>query len=87
MDLLLDANLSWRIYKKLSQTFPNTDHILNHFKHDESDLVIWDFAKKNNNCIVTNDSDFEDILSIRGFAPKVIILNVEISLMIIYKNI
>lgn len=74
MELLLDANLSWRICKKLSLTFPNTDHILNHFKHDESDLVIWGFAKENNKCIVTNDTDFEDLLSFRGFPPKVIIL-------------
>jgi predicted nuclease of predicted toxin-antitoxin system len=74
MDLLLDANISWRICKNLSKTFPNTDHILNHFKHDESDLAIWNYAKINNKCIVTNDTDFEDLLSFKGFPPKVIIL-------------
>lgn len=38
------------------------------------DSEIWEYAKKNNLLIVTNDEDFFNLSSFRGFPPKVILL-------------
>ena len=39
-----------------------------------TDEAIWDYAKANNCCIVTNDGDFQNILLKKGFPPKLILL-------------
>lgn len=39
---------------------------------DANDKEIWDFAKDNNYCIVTQDSDFNDLNLLFGPPPKVI---------------
>ena len=38
------------------------------------DLDIWNYCKENNFTIITHDDDFEKIVLIKGFPPKVIIL-------------
>jgi predicted nuclease of predicted toxin-antitoxin system len=38
------------------------------------DVEIWEYARKNDMVIVTNDEDFFKIFSIKGFPPKVIML-------------
>jgi predicted nuclease of predicted toxin-antitoxin system len=40
------------------------------------DSEIWDFARKNNLVIVTNDEDFIDFINVRGFPPKIILLRI-----------
>ncbi len=37
-----------------------------------SDLEVWEFAKNNAYCIVTKDSDFNDLAFLKGTPPKVI---------------
>jgi predicted nuclease of predicted toxin-antitoxin system len=37
-----------------------------------SDRTIWDFARKNDFIIVTQDSDFNGLNSLYGFPPKLI---------------
>ncbi|MDI9522815.1 MAG: DUF5615 family PIN-like protein, partial [Bacteroidota bacterium] len=37
-----------------------------------TDLEIWNFAKKNDFIIVTQDSDFNDLNSLYGFPRKII---------------
>jgi predicted nuclease of predicted toxin-antitoxin system len=37
------------------------------------DTEIWEYAKKNNLLIVTNDEDFFNLSSFRGFPPKIIL--------------
>jgi predicted nuclease of predicted toxin-antitoxin system len=39
-----------------------------------TDREIWNWAKKNNYTILTNDIDFEHLLTALNFPPKVIIL-------------
>jgi predicted nuclease of predicted toxin-antitoxin system len=39
-----------------------------------SDDVIWNYAKENGYCIVTNDEDFLNLLLKNGFPPKLILL-------------
>ena len=40
------------------------------------DSEIWDYARKNNLIIVTNDEDFIDFMNVKGFPPKVILLKI-----------
>jgi predicted nuclease of predicted toxin-antitoxin system len=39
---------------------------------NESDTVIWEFAKTNDYTIVTHDSDFNEFSLIKGYPPKII---------------
>ena len=45
-------------------------HVGQHGLDDSNDPEIWDYAAKNNLHILTKDSDFNDILNIKGFPPK-----------------
>lgn len=75
MKLLLDANLSWRLCELLSHHFPLVEHVNKiAIPHPASDEAIWNYAKENDYCIVTNDEDFLKILLKSGFPPKLILL-------------
>src|SRR6476620_5266546 len=72
MRLLFDQNISHRILKILSDEFIGSTTVKQEKLIDCSDKEIWDFAKKENYIIVTQDSDFNDFNSLYGFPPKVI---------------
>ena len=38
------------------------------------DIDIWNYALKNGYTIITKDSDFVDLLELKGFPPKVVLL-------------
>jgi predicted nuclease of predicted toxin-antitoxin system len=75
MNLLLDANLSWRLTATLKQHFTVCLHVdqigLN---IPVKDNEIWNYAKENDLIIVTNDEDFLDLMNLNGFPPKVLLL-------------
>jgi predicted nuclease of predicted toxin-antitoxin system len=72
MKLLFDQNISFRILKKLSDSFLDSSHVKNESLINASDLEIWEYAKRNEFTIVSQDSDFNDINLIKGFPPKII---------------
>ncbi|MBA4140138.1 MAG: DUF5615 family PIN-like protein [Segetibacter sp.] len=76
MNLLPDANLSWRMLAVLQKHFTACYHVdrIEELKVPASDTIIWNYAKRNNLIIVTNDEDFVDIVNVKGFPPKVILL-------------
>jgi predicted nuclease of predicted toxin-antitoxin system len=75
MNLLLDANLSWRMVSVLKQHFGDCLHVDSiGLKSPAKDAEIWDYARKNDFIIVTNDEDFIDFINVKGFPPKVILL-------------
>ncbi|MCF8246450.1 MAG: DUF5615 family PIN-like protein [Saprospiraceae bacterium] len=75
MKLLLDANLSWRLVKRLSADFPQVEHVTRTgLAIPASDREIWKWAKNNEFYIVTNDEDFGNLLLLRGFPPKIILI-------------
>jgi len=75
LNLLLDANLSWRSVKVLENHFDGCFHVDSiGLKTPAKDSEIWAFAKKNNLVIVSNDEDFLDFISLKGFPPKVILI-------------
>jgi predicted nuclease of predicted toxin-antitoxin system len=75
MKLLLDANISWKLINILTPIFGECAHV-DHigFTVPIGDSEIWDYAQINGYTIITKDNDFLDLLEIKGFPPKVILL-------------
>ena len=75
MKLLLDANLSWRLSKRLQVEFPETKHVSEtSLAKPASDDSIWEYAENNDYVIATNDDDFLRLSLSKGFPPKVVLL-------------
>jgi predicted nuclease of predicted toxin-antitoxin system len=73
--ILLDANISWRLAKKFESIFDECMHVnFIGLPLPPNDFAIWDYAQENKFTVISNDSDFEKIVEIKGFPPKVIIL-------------
>ena len=72
MKLLFDQNISFRIVSKLNSVFPNSKQVREIGFEDIRDKLIWDFAKESDFTLVTFDSDFSDIASLKGNPPKII---------------
>jgi predicted nuclease of predicted toxin-antitoxin system len=72
MKLLFDQNISYRIIKILPDKFVGSSHVKKEGLINAHDREIWEFAKKNEYTIVTQDSDFNDLNSLFGFPPKII---------------
>ncbi len=74
MKLLFDENISWRIVKPLIEFYPDSIHInRTNLEQASKDTLIWEYAKRNNFIIVTNDEDFIDLLTLKGFPPKIVL--------------
>lgn len=75
MKLLLDANISWRLAPKLKVIFEECFHVdFIGLSIPPTDFEIWNYAKANDLIIVTNDEDFLNLMNLKGFPPKVILL-------------
>ena len=74
MKLLLDANISWRLIAILKEHFGECVHAddIPELGFPAKDAKIWQYAKDNEYTIITRDNDFNDLISIRGFPPKII---------------
>lgn len=75
MKLLFDENISYRIIRKLQNVFPLSIHVSDTtLKKPSKDREIWEYAKENDFTLVTFDEDFQDLLNVYGFPPKIILL-------------
>lgn len=72
MKLLLDENLSRRIVPLLQQDYPGSSHVGLLGLEQKDDREVWAFAKDNDYVIVTKDDDFQGLLALFGYPPKVI---------------
>ena len=73
--LLFDANLSYRLVKKVIDNYEDCIHVSKTgLSIPALDIEIWEWAKNNNYIIVTNDEDFENLSQLHGFPPKVILI-------------
>ncbi|MCB0191205.1 MAG: DUF5615 family PIN-like protein [Anaerolineae bacterium] len=72
MKLLLDQNLSPRLVQRLSDLYPNSEHVANVAFDRAFDKDVWEYAHKNDYLIVTKDVDFSELSVLLGFPPKVI---------------
>ena len=72
MRLLFDQNISFRILKKLPESFNDCVQLNQVGLQNCSDSDIWQYAHDNNYVIVTFDSDFYDISLLNSSPPKII---------------
>lgn len=73
--LLLDANISWRSINVLKKYFEECLHVDNiGIEVPATDTAIWEYAHIHNMVIVTNDEDFLNLLLLKGFPPKIVLL-------------
>lgn len=72
MKLLFDQNLSRKLVARLADIFPNSSHVQFYSLTEAEDIDIWEFAKSQNFCIVTQDADFAERSRLYGSPPKVI---------------
>ncbi|MEG3897858.1 MULTISPECIES: DUF5615 family PIN-like protein [unclassified Microcoleus] len=70
--LLFDQNLSRKLVTQLADIFPDSSHVQFHNLTETDDSEIWDFAKAQGFCIVTQDADFAERSRLYGAPPKVI---------------
>jgi len=75
MKILLDANISWRLVRRLSAEFSVVEHVTRTgLTIPADDLQIWNWALANGFTIISNDEDFANLLLLRGYPPKVVLL-------------
>lgn len=72
MKLLFDHNLSPKLVFLLAELYPGSSHVASVALDKASDSDVWAYARASEFTIVTKDSDFNDLVLIRGFPPKVI---------------
>jgi predicted nuclease of predicted toxin-antitoxin system len=70
--LLLDENLSPRLVKLLETEFPGIAHLSQYNLQGMPDIEIWRFAAEHDYCIVSTDSDFNQLAFVNGAPPQVI---------------
>lgn len=76
MKLLFDNNLSHKLVQQLNDIFPDSTHVMFEHLDKASDHEIWSFAKQNSFTIATKDADFNEMILLKGFPPKVIWLRI-----------
>jgi predicted nuclease of predicted toxin-antitoxin system len=75
MSLLLDANISWRSAAVLKNHYGSCFHVDRiSLSVPAKDMEIWEYARQHNLIIVSNDEDFINLLMVKGFPPKVVLL-------------
>ena len=72
MKILLDQNISYLVVGLLAAFFEKVDHVKALKLTDASDKEIWDFARRKGYTIITFDSDFIEIATLRGTPPKIV---------------
>jgi len=72
MKLLFDHNLSPKLVLLLAEQYPGSSHVASEAMDKASDSDVWAYARASGFTIVTKDSDFNDLVLMRGFPPKVI---------------
>ena len=72
MKLLFDQNISFRLISKIVDIFPESKQVRGLGLENSTDIEIFDYAKKNDYAIVTFDSDFCDLNTLKGSPPKII---------------
>ncbi len=61
-----------KLVKGLASEFPDSKHVYYLQLDAAGDDKIWAYAKENNFTIVTKDSDYEMVATLKGFPPCVV---------------
>jgi predicted nuclease of predicted toxin-antitoxin system len=73
--LLLDENISRRIVFALLEKFPNSSHVEFVGLAGSTDSEICEYAASHGFVIITKDEDFDRLVAIRGYSPKLVKLS------------
>lgn len=57
---------------RLADVFPDSSHVQFNRLEEKTDTEIWEFARVNDFCIVTQDADFMERSRLYGAPPKVV---------------
>ena len=75
MKILLDANISYKLTNILTPIFGECTHVdFIGLDVPVDDINIWNYALDNGFVIITKDTDFVDLIDLKGFPPKVVLL-------------
>jgi predicted nuclease of predicted toxin-antitoxin system len=72
LETTIRSNLSRKLVTRLADIFPNASHVQLHGLAEKTDTEIWDFAKLNDFCIVTQDADFTERSRLYSSPSKVV---------------
>jgi len=72
MKLLFDENLSFKLCRRLSDLFPNSDQARLAGLAEADDRAIWDYSGAHGFVLVSLDADFAERAALLGPPPKVI---------------
>jgi predicted nuclease of predicted toxin-antitoxin system len=72
LKLLFDQNLSRKLVTRLADIYPGSSHVQFHGLAEKTDTEIWQFARTNDFCIVTQDADFAERSRLYGSPPKIV---------------
>ena len=72
MKLLFDQNLSYKLTKVLSDSYPESSQVRLVGLDRASDDAIWSYAQTHGFVIVTQDADFAERSRLQGSPPKVV---------------
>ena len=70
--LLFDQNISYRLVSRLKDVYPSSAHVASLGLDKSSDIDVWNYAKINGYSIVTKDSDFNELCTLKNFPPHII---------------
>jgi predicted nuclease of predicted toxin-antitoxin system len=72
MKLLLENNLLPRLVPQLGSLYPDSAHVASLGVDTASDAEVWEAARQAGYTLISKDSDFNDLLSLKGSPPKLI---------------
>ena len=72
MKLLFDQNLSFKLCRRLADTFPDSNQVRLLGMEEADDLRIWQCAGEKSFILVSQEADFADMTTLFGLPPKVI---------------
>ena len=72
MKLLFDQNLSPHLVGRLTDLYPDSNHVYPLGLDRVPDHEVREYARREGFLLVTKDADFSDLCVLRGFPPKVI---------------
>jgi predicted nuclease of predicted toxin-antitoxin system len=72
MKLLFDHNLSPKLVYLVAELFPSSVHVYKLGLDQVEDRQVWQYAKTNDFTIVTKDGDYNELMILFGFPPKII---------------
>ncbi len=72
MKLLFDHNLSPRLVDRIADLFPESAHVYRLDMAEAEDIEVWRYAQEQGFTIVTRDNDYNDLMQLKGFPPKIV---------------